>query len=411
MKNERKLNCYGGPEPEQNTAQVTLESFGYDASVSHHSRVSSAFRTAGFALAVLTVVLSVVLIISYSGYVTYDNFEYIAKTFSYVRGNDGESADSFTVSAGSGMVCGCFGDNLVFAGSGRLDVYSPSGKLKYSYDTGMTAPVLVGSGSRFAVFSPGENRVGVYNSITRFADIDLGAPVYSVDLSDGLLAVLSESGESHTTVSLYRSDMSSAGTLSYRDAYGVKTAVSSGSSYVALLSVKSSGGSVTSVIDIYDAALEQKHHEEMTGELPFDIWFAGETLFAVTDRCVRTMDVSADDISSVSDSFAYTGMTYMGRQEAEGTSLLYFSEKLQGFSDTIIAFDTKGAMIGKTVSELPFVSSAMIGGVLVYDSAGKVTATDFVTSRDTDYPSGGILFSGESGLYSLGTDHILKKLK
>lgn len=336
----------------------------------YYGKIAERYRSAGFIMIILFVLVFGFIFIRYSDYITYDNFVYLVRDFQNSRDSSESTFTPVSVSEAD-TVFDTFRDGIVLSDKSHVKIYDSSGTLLVENEDVFSSPAI-SSGEKFSlVYDLGGKKFSLYNSVTKVLDKKTENPVLDCSVSDsGAFLVCEKSDRGKYAVRYYSSSFKNTMTV-YKDKYVIDSQISRNGEYFVLISVFDDSTGFGMQVSFYRQGEENVLSESVfQTEMPLIAKPLGNDCFAVfSDGAVRifsnrgelTETLSLDrEMISLADS-SERGLIFSTKTNGTGShNNVYFIS-----SDGVISepIQVDGVIISLSASE----SEERLGTILEKD--------------------------------------------
>jgi hypothetical protein len=172
-----------------------------------------------------------------------ENFRYLFKYIDIDPASTSANYKDIYYSAGSSSNFYFYKGDLVLAGDGKLKLYNISGKNVMSDNIGSQNAVCDADGKYLITYSPGGNKVSIFNSFSKLYELDYDYPVISATAGDdGSFAVITRDADYKSAVYFYNSTFKLVYSIRSNEKYAASAAISPDGKFASYLSYTSING-------------------------------------------------------------------------------------------------------------------------------------------------------------------------
>ena len=332
-------------------------------------------RRAGFAkwmtVVVLVLFLAVMLTVFHSN-ITTDNLKYLLRDFSSER--SGLSADFADISyeEQSSFAALIFKGELAVIGSSDAALYNSAGEKTFEYKSEMENPAAQATDKYLFAYDLGGTHYSVFSNLTRVLDAHADAVIENASMSEkGSFVLVKRARDAKYTVSLY--DASFKNKVNYhKSKFVADAAISPNGKRVAIVTVASSGASISSLLELYEFGADKPFAEVAGGGyLPISVKFFEDGAFSlVCDTRIVFFDKDGAEKSTYRNNESH--LTCI---DASSSSLcaVYMDDD----SDySVLVFDETGGVIYEALSDQKITDVSHNDGFVFALGAGNVSRFD-----------------------------------
>jgi len=282
---------------------------------------------------VLVVVIAVVLILnrddlSASG---------LERFFSFGKGTQ---ASEIAIGAQADAASAVLGDALLVYDKNELVMYDGSGKELLYLAEKTDNPMLAATDKYAVAYGIGDNKVLRIDKKGEYKLIETDAPVISASVSDGGIAVVTQSGSYKGVVTVYNSECRAVYKLSSATAYVTCAALSPSGNNLAVAGVTSDGGKIA----FFNTDSEsEKSSYVQPGSLILEMHYMNEERVAATTQDSMLM---VEDGKLVGK-FDFAGAYLMDYDFGDGFSVLLTADDKWSQTARLTVIDTAGKSVAE----------------------------------------------------------------
>lgn len=209
----------------------------------YYAKVADRYSTVQMLLFVVLSLFLIIALLVNSEWISYENFYYFFSDFGdYVTSADSD-IESIVYNTGNFGDFTVFGSKLAIAGKGRIELYTPSGRLAYSdSNSALSKPVLMASECYLMAYEDGGYEYRIYNIFTNICTKKTEYPIYGASMADnGSYALITGDGSHISSVIVYNRRFDEIMRIG-RSSYVVGAALSQNGDRIATLSYTQEGG-------------------------------------------------------------------------------------------------------------------------------------------------------------------------
>ncbi len=260
-------------------------------------------RLVRYLVLVALVLFTVFSMAVYKNDITFDNFRYLMR---YVElappgSSSGDGNISFSANADSDFAL--VGGKLAMASKKEIVTYDMNGKKLLSESLSFQNPVTVENGDYMLIYDFGGNSLCLFNSFSLVSEKKFSTPIDYVYLSeDGSFAVITSERNYSGGVLAYDSSFRHIFTFMHPASKVTDVCFNGKNGLLACATTDVSGGDFLSEILVFDTksdAEEVKSTTYITGELPLNMFCAGDGFAVMTDRGIHIFDDACEKESFV----------------------------------------------------------------------------------------------------------------
>ena len=277
-----------------------------EKNINGFEKKASFLKKIKYALLVFLVFVILFFLVGYREDITIENIRYLLK-YVDISGSAIGSDDVQTIhfDTMSHTVTDIFRSELVVLSKNELKTFDLSAKEGVSDTHSLANPTLSMGKKAFAVYDLGDKYYALYNSFSKIYEETTDYPVWEIVFSDsGDYCIITSEDGYRSVLRVYNSDFENKMNWYTTDKYVVCADVlGKRDTYVVAGCVENneSGDFLTSVVILRDGSDKIEAKAEFSGELILDVaFFDNGNICALTDRAMRTLDLSGKVLSTVS---------------------------------------------------------------------------------------------------------------
>lgn len=171
----------------------------------YFSKSSFYIKIAKFAAIILMLVFSISCIISFRKDINIENIQLLSRFIS-LDGSSSHYTDEFPVTVKEDSDVIMLRDNVAVISNGNISLHDLSGRKLFSYNYSMSSPAVSCDDHYILVYDIGGSEATVFNSFSKIKTFKFDFPIYSADIKNDHIAVVTGNDLSRTILYVYKFD-------------------------------------------------------------------------------------------------------------------------------------------------------------------------------------------------------------
>jgi hypothetical protein len=309
-----------------------------DSYSSYWGGIAFRIKLARYLLLTALIIFLVVMIFAYHSDLTLENLQYMMR---YLNTDSPEYTGRYRTiyfNQSDKLQVGSYKGELAVVDEKSVTLYNMLGNSTLTYSINMQTPMLLTSDRYMLVYGLGENTFTVSNAFSKIYSETLEYPIWGASISDNLFAIVSNTMEYRSAVTIYDSSFRKISVI-YKDKLVMDT-VFRDDSRVAMLSVYNENGGFMTELMIFDPRSETPLSvQTLQGEMGCRVgWLDGGGVVVLTDSALHFYDRNFEPVST----FDFEGKVPQRCALSPRGADVVFSQNIIGSGELVVMLDREG---------------------------------------------------------------------